>query len=162
MERITTPEQFVSELILLYPLGKDFSTQEAIQAKIKQYTKALTSHKDYDYDKLLDIVSVEYKFKNTPEISWLIEKRNACCEKTKEASNKIFCVFFENGIWLDFVYCGFGNPTSTLKEGLEKTYGKIKTTRLYPAGTTIMRAGKDGVFKVFPPQGETQILDLNN
>ena len=154
-------EKFISDLFLLYPLGKEFSSSQAQQAKVLQFKGTLESpNKRYNYQKLMNIISQEHKFKTTPELAWIIERRNAECEIKKEIEQKLFCVFFESGMWLDLVYCDFGLNAKALKEGLEKTYGKIKATRLFPVGTTVMRGGKDGLFKVFPPQGETQILDL--
>lgn len=156
-------EKFISDLFLLYPLGKEFSSAQAQQAKVLQFKSTLESpNKQYNYQKLLNLISQEYKYKTTPELAWIIERRNAECEIKKEVEHKVFCVFFENGTWIPFTYCDFGIAVNNLKNGLENRYGKIKATKLYPKGTTIQRGGKDGVFKIFPPQGETQILDLNN
>lgn len=133
---------------------------DEFNTNLKIYDKALTVKKMIDWQKLFDlyIERAEKRLLPTPKV---IKDLMPLAEIYKDTPHKVFFVFFESGMWLDFVYCPFGLDKNDLKEGLEKTYGKIKTTRLFPVGTTVMRGGKDGVFKVFPPQGETQILDLN-
>lgn len=156
-------EKFISDLFLLYPLGKEFSSAQAQQAKVLQFKSTLESpNKQYNYQKLLNLISQEYKYKTTPELAWIIERRNTECEIKQNIEQKLFCVFFENGMWLDFIYCDFGLSVNCLKNGLEKTYGKIKTTKLFPAGTSIQQNSETGVFLIFPPYGEIQKLDLNN
>lgn len=152
--------KFVSELFLLYPLGKEFSTQDAVSAKVRQYCNLLRSSKAYDYDKLLELIGLEYKYKHTPEISWIIELRNARCEIYAIKEEQVFCVFFESGLWLEFITCNFGTPKKDIKENLEKVYGKIKTTKLFPPKTTIMQGDIDNTFNIYLESGEKRILTV--
>lgn len=143
---------FVTELFLLYPPGKDFSTKEALDAKIRQYRKLLTSYKLYDYDKLLDIIGLEYKFKTTPDIAWIIELRNSRCERYREIQQQVYFVLFESGFWMQFVCTDFGVPFKGINEKLEKCYGKIQTTKLFPEGTTILQGNSPKSFNIYSPK----------
>ena len=160
MEQTYEIDKFISELFLLFPPPKECSA-EAMQTKILRYIETLKSNKTYDYKKLMNIINLEYKYKTTPEIAWIIEKRNAECEIKQKVDKKILAVFFESGMFLDFVYCDFGLTKSQINSQLEQLYGKIKKIMLFPAGTTVMRGGEKGIFQIFPPYGEKQILNLN-
>lgn len=152
--------KFVAELFLLYPLGKEFKTQDAVDAKVRQYCKLLKSAKEYDYDKLLEIIGVEYKYKPTPEISWIIEKRNTQCEIYPVQEERVLCVFFESGFLTQFITCNFGCPKVGLKEKLETLYGKIKTIKSFPPKTTILQGDTSNTFNIYLESGEKRILTL--
>lgn len=129
-----TLDQFLAELFAHYPTEK-----EDVKGEIEYYHNALQSEKQYNYDKLLKLVSREYTYKHTPLTSWLLDKRNTHCEvRDNPDSQHLILITFENGNTMQCTANGFGNHIHTAKQMMEDLYGAIKKVQHFPAGTVII------------------------
>lgn len=155
--------EFMNELVKLYPLSKEFERNDLAEIKINQYVNQLSKTPlEYDYKRLLDYIGLNYKYKTTPDIPYLIETREQFRVIKPVTQCGIFCIFFENGKHLDFVVTDLiQNAKSNFKDRLESMYGKVLGTKMFPAKTVISSMEEKNKFKIYPAWGETYVLDFN-
>lgn len=72
-------ETFLKRLFVLFP------PETSYQETLEFYLDAFETSKEYDYRKLLRIVSREYTYKTLPTTAWLLNMRTRCIPDIKES-----------------------------------------------------------------------------
>lgn len=70
-------ETFLKRLFILFP------PETSYQETLEFYLDAFETSQEYDYHKLLRIVSREYTYRTLPTTAWLLDKRNRCIPDIK-------------------------------------------------------------------------------
>ena len=64
--------EFITQLLAVFPPDKNYADV------LRFYEGTLSTGKDIDWKKLMQIVGKEYKFKSTPPTSWLLDQMQLC------------------------------------------------------------------------------------
>lgn len=156
--------EFLGRLFSIYPMKT--SDELKIQRQLNEYQvtimkEILKNRKKYDFDKLIELIKKDYKYKTIPPIPEILKHLPKCIDdriyaNTDEGKTIVYIISkkdpetgnitkrFESAI----VCTGCGSEFNTIDrvKKLRATFYDVKV-RLFPKGTTIM--GREG--RVYRP-----------
>lgn len=138
-----TLNDFLTSLFKFYPPKlSENDTFELMEHYQKTIEPDLIKDRNYDFDKLLRLVSREHKYKTPPDIPDIIEKIPYCeiiPEAKKVNIGGLIRITCKNGQYFDLTVCdNIELFLGQAKKKITELYGEIKKVETFAKGTVII------------------------